>query len=106
MGTSGTLKEGTPGVEKSAPSSDQVLASAAAGDAASNAAACTSPGEAGGSGKSSVRVVPFQSLPSSENSLMILCLLWITYRSLQTICNGASNSPRYVFSHLVLLYIE
>ena len=98
VGTSGTPKISAPEVDKSAPSSEQTSPSEATSDG-TTATATTTSGEAGGSGKPGVRVVPFQSLPSSENSLMILCLLWITYRSLQTICNGASNSPRYVFSH-------
>ena len=58
VGTSGTSKESGPGAEKSSPS-------AIASDATTTAAAGTGGGEAGGSGKSSVRVVPFQSLPES-----------------------------------------
>ena len=65
MGTSGTSEEGAPGAEKSAPSTEQTPSSAAASDSA-GAAAATSGGEAGGSGRSHVRVVPFQSLPSSH----------------------------------------
>jgi cytochrome c peroxidase len=54
VGTSGTAKESAHEAEKSAPIAEQILPSAAA-----------SGGEAGGSGRSTVRVVPFQSLPSS-----------------------------------------
>ena len=64
VGTSGTLKEGALGAEKSVPSFEQVPSFAAASDAVT-AAAATSGGEAGGSGRSGVRLVPFQSLPSS-----------------------------------------
>ena len=64
VGTSGTLKEGAPGAEKSVPSFEQVPSFAAASDAVT-AAAATSGGEPGRSGRSCVRVVPFQSLPSS-----------------------------------------
>ena len=56
VGTSGTSKESAPRTEKSSPSTEQVPSSVAAG---------TRGGETGGSNKSSVRVVPFQSLPSS-----------------------------------------
>ena len=63
--TSGASKEGTPGAEKSAPSAEQIPPSTAASDSTGAAVAATSGGEAGGSGRSSVRVVPFQSLPSS-----------------------------------------
>ena len=65
MGTSGTAKESAPGAEKSAPSAEQIPSSAAASDATAATAAVASGGEAGGSGRSGVRVVPFQSLPSS-----------------------------------------
>jgi len=54
VGTSGTAKESAHEAEKSAPIAEQIPPSAAA-----------SGGEAGGSGRSSVRVVPFQSLPQS-----------------------------------------
>jgi len=55
VGTSGTSKESAPGTEKISPSTEQVPSSAAG----------TGGGETGGSNKSSVRVVPFQSLPES-----------------------------------------
>ena len=63
VGASGTSQEGTSRAEKSAPSTKQVPPSATTNDAATAAAA--SGGEAGGSGRSGVRVVPFQSLLSS-----------------------------------------
>ena len=64
VGTSGTSKEAAPGAEKSSPSAEQLPPPATASDAAT-AAAATSGGEARRSGSSKVRVVPFQSLPSS-----------------------------------------
>ena len=56
-------KESAPGAKKFAPTTEQIPPSAAANDAGTAAAA--SGGEAGGSGRSGVRVVPFQSLLSS-----------------------------------------
>ena len=61
-GTSGLPTEYAPGAENSAPTAEQLPPSATAREAAT-AAAGTSSGEDGGSGKSTVRVVPFQSLP-------------------------------------------
>ena len=63
VGTSSTSNEDAPGAEKSSPSTEQVSPHAAANDATTTAATSTG-GEAGGSGRSGVRLVPFQSLPS------------------------------------------
>ena len=61
---SGMKKESAPEAEKSAPSGDQAPPSVATSDGAAATTAATS-GEAGGSGRPGIRVVPFQSLPSS-----------------------------------------
>ena len=92
-GTSGTPKESAPEAEKTSPS-----VAAKGGDTA--AFAGSSGGEAGGSGKSTVSVVPFESLHESAQEelgkeLFDDPLLTVEMcRSLQIICNGASNSPR------------
>jgi len=65
VGTSGTSKEPAPGAEKGSLFAEQLPPSAPASDAATTAAGGTGSGEARGSSKSSVRVVPFQSLPDS-----------------------------------------
>ena len=65
VGTSGTSKEPAPGAEKGSLFDEQLPPSAPASDAATTAAGGTGSGEARGSSKSSVRVVPFQSLPDS-----------------------------------------
>ena len=112
VGTSGTLKESALDAEKTSPS-----AIAKGGDpgateqlplpvrganttGSGGGKARTGGGEAGVSGKSTIRVVPFQSLPESvqeelgkelfDDPLLTRKIC----RSLQILCNGASNSPR------------